>query len=624
MPLQKYVFRPGINKEGTAYSNEGGWFNSNLIRFRKGLPEKIGGWQKASTDSFKSTGRALHAWVDLAGTKFLGLGTTWKYYVLEGSTYNDVTPIRATTTNGIVFAATNGSTTITATDSNHGAIINDFVTISGAASLGGLITAEVLNQEYQITSVPSVNTFTFTATATANGSDTGNGGSGADAAYQINVGLDVYVPSTGWGSDYWGSGTWGSVSALGANSQLRLWSHDNFGEDLLMCVRGAGVFYWDASSGTNTRAVALSALTSANLTPTVALQIMVSDIDRHVICFGADPLNDSGTARTGAIDPMFIAWSDQENVEQWEPLATNTAGSFRLSAGSAIVGAIRARQETLIWTDTSLYSMTFVGQPFTFAINLVNEGVGLVGPNAMVNTPKGVFWMDKKGFYSYSGQIQELPCTVDDYVFSDLNQTQSYQIFGFVNKAFNEVGWFYCSGTNTVLDKYVTYNYEENVWMIGELSRTCWLDEGIFSDPKATSSSDYVGYLYNQESGVDNDGVAMTDVFIESSDFDIDPGGEDYQFISKIIPDIKFTGNVATGATGQNVDIVVKRRNFPGEELTTAVTSSCTSVTTKIDTRVRGRQAVLRIQSNDTDTTAVGTSFRVGAMRMDYKPDGTR
>ena len=625
MPLQKYVFRPGINKEGTAYSNEGGWFNSNLVRFRKGLPEKIGGWQKASTNSFKSTGRALHAWVDLAGTKFLGLGTTWKYYVLEGSTYNDVTPIRATTTNGIVFAATNGSTTITATDSNHGAIINDFVTISGAASLGGLITAEVLNQEYQITSVPSVNTFTFTATATANGSDTGNGGSGADAAYQINVGLDVYVPSTGWGSDYWGSGTWGSVSALGANSQLRLWSHDNFGEDLLMCVRGAGVFYWDESGGTDNRAVALSALTSANLTPTVALQIMVSDIDRHVICFGADPLNDSSTARTGAIDPMFIAWSDQENVEQWEPLATNTAGSFRLSAGSAIVGAIRARQETLIWTDTSLYSMTFVGQPFTFAINLVNEGVGLVGPNAMVNTPKGVFWMDKKGFYSYSGQIQELPCTVDDYVFSDLNQTQSYQIFGFVNKAFNEVGWFYCSGTNTVLDKYVTYNYEENVWMIGELSRTCWLDEGIFSDPKATSSSsDYVGYLYNQESGVDNDGVAMTDVFIESSDFDIDPGGEDYQFISKIIPDIKFTGNVATGATGQNVDIVVKRRNFPGEELTTAVTSSCTSVTTKIDTRVRGRQAVLRIQSNDTDTTAVGTSFRVGAMRMDYKPDGTR
>ena len=623
MPLQKFIFQPGINKEGTAYSNRGGWFDSNLVRFRKGLPEKIGGWVKSSSNSFKATGRALHAWVDLSGTKYLGLGTTWKYYALDGQVFNDITPIRATTTNGIVFAATNGSAVITATDSDHGCVVDDFVTISGAVSLGGLITAAVLNQEYQVTAVPSVNTFTFTATATANSSDTGNGGSGADAAYQINVGLDVYVPSTGWGSDYWGAGTFGSVSSLGSTNQLRIWSHDNFGEDLLICARGAGIFYWDESGGANTRAVSLTTL-GANLPPTLALQVMVSDIDRHVICFGADPLNDGRTARTGAIDPMFIAWSDQENVEQWEPLNTNTAGSFRLSAGSAIVGAIRARQETLIWTDTSLYSMTFVGQPFTFAINLVNEGVGLVGPNAMINTPKGVFWMDKKGFYVYSGQVQELPCSVDAYVFSDVNQTQSYQIFGFVNKGFNEVGWFYCSGTSTTPDKYVTYNYEENVWMIGELSRSCWLDEGIFSDPKATSSTSDVGYLYNHESGVDNDGTAMTNVFIESSDFDIDPGGEEFQFISRVIPDIEFTGNADTGASGQNVDIVLKRRNFPGQELTTALTSSCTSVTTRIDTRVRGRQAVLRIQSNDTDTTAVGTSFRVGAMRMDFKPDGRR
>ena len=623
MPLQKFIFQPGINKEGTAYSNRGGWFDSNLVRFRKGLPEKIGGWVKSSSNSFKATGRALHAWVDLSGTKYLGLGTTWKYYILDGQSFSDITPIRATTTNGIVFAATNGSAVITATDSDHGCVVDDFVTISGAVSLGGLITAAVLNQEYQVTAVPSVNTFTFTATATANSSDTGNGGSGADAAYQINVGLDVYVPSTGWGSDYWGAGTFGSVSSLGSTNQLRIWSHDNFGEDLLICARGAGIFYWDESGGANTRAVSLTTL-GANLPPTLALQVMVSDIDRHVICFGADPLNDGRTARTGAVDPMFIAWSDQENVEQWEPLNTNTAGSFRLSAGSAIVGAVRARQETLIWTDTSLYSMTFVGQPFTFAINLVNEGVGLVGPNAMINTPKGVFWMDKKGFYVYSGQVQELPCSVDAYVFSDINQTQSYQIFGFVNKGFNEVGWFYCSGTSTTPDKYVTYNYEENVWMIGELSRSCWLDEGIFSDPKATSSTSDVGYLYNHESGVDNDGTAMTNVFIESSDFDIDPGGEEFQFISRVIPDIEFTGNADTGASGQNVDIVLKRRNFPGQELTTALTSSCTSVTTRIDTRVRGRQAVLRIQSNDTDTTAVGTSFRVGAMRMDFKPDGRR
>ena len=630
MPLQKLIFKPGINREGTAYSNDGGWFNSNLVRFRKGLPEKIGGWAKASTNSFLATGRAIHAWVDLAGTRYLGLGTTWKYYVVEGSVYNDVTPIRATTTNGILFAATNGSSTITATDSDHGAVVDDFVTISGAVSLGGLITADVLNQEYQIAGVTSVNVYTIVAKdtsgdeVTANSSDSGNGGSGVDGAYQINVGLDVYVPSTGWGSDTWGAGTWGSVSTLSDTNQLRVWSHDNFGEDLLINPRSGSVYYWDESSGTDTRAVILSDLSGANLTPTKSLQVMVSDIDRHVICFGADPLNDGGTARTGAVDPMFIAWSDQENVVEWEPKSTNTAGSFRLSAGSVIVGAIRARQETLVWTDTSLYSMTFVGQPFTFSINLVNEGVGLVGPKAMVNTPKGVFWMDKKGFYTYTGNIQELPCTVADHVFSDMNQTQSYQTFGFVNKAFDEVGWFYCSGSTTVIDKYVVYNYEENIWMIGSLNRTCWIDEGIFPDPKATTSSSDVGYLYNHETGNDADGSAMTDVFIESSDFDIDPAGEDFQFISKIIPDIKFTGTADTGSSGQTAEVILKRRNYPGEDLTTAVTSSCTSVTTKIDTRVRGRQAVLRIQSNDDDTTETGMSFRVGAMRLDFRPDGRR
>ena len=622
MSLQKFIFQPGINREGTAYSNEGGWFNSNRVRFRKGLPEKIGGWTKASTNFFQATGRALHAWVDTSGTKYLGLGTTWKYYVLDGDVYNDITPIRATTTNGIVFAATDGSAVITATDSSHGCVVGDFVTISGSASLGGLITAAVLNTEHQITAVPSVNTYTFTASATANSSDSGNGGAGVDGAYQLNIGLDVYVQSTGWGAGTWGSSTFGSTSALTATNQLRLWSHDNFGEDLLINPRAGGIFYWDESEGTDDRAVALSALSGANLTPTVALQVLVSDVDRHVICLGADPI--VGSSRTGSIDPMFIAWSDQENVAEWEPKSTNTAGSFRLSAGSGIIGGIRARQETLIWTDTSLYSMTFVGQPFTFSINLLNEGVGLVGPNAMVNTPRGVFWMDKKGFYAYTGQVQELPCTVTDYVFSDLEQGQTHQIFGFVNKAFDEVGWFYCSEGVTVIDRYVTYNYEEQVWMIGELSRTSWLDEGIFSDPKATSSSSDVGYIYNHESGNDDDGSAMTNVFIESSDFDIDPAGENFQFVSKIIPDIRFTGNGDTGSGGQQVDLVLKRRNFPGQELTTAVTSACVSTTTKIDTRVRGRQAVLRLQSNDDDTTKIGMGFRVGAMRLDSKPDGRR
>ena len=625
MPFQKLIFRPGINKESTAYANEGGWFDSNLVRFKKGLPEKIGGWVKATSSTYLGTGRALHAWVALDGTKFLGLGTTVKYYILEGTDFADITPIRKTSTNSITFAATNGSSTLTVTDSSHGAVQGDFVTISGAVSLGGNINSNVLNQEYEIQTVPSPNTYTITAkntsgvTVTANSSDTGDGGSGVDGVYQINVGLDVYVPATGWGADAWGSGSWGSSSSLGGNNQLRLWTHDNFGEDLLLNVRAGSIYYWDKTNGTNTRAVALTDLAGANLAPTFALQTMVSDVDRHVICFGADPLNASGTARTGAIDPLFIAFSDQENVAEWEPKTTNTAGSLRLSSGSQIIGAIRSRQEILIWTDTALYSMSFIGQPFTFGVNLINEGVGSIGPNAMINTAKGVFWMDKKGFYNYAGSVVKLPCSVEEHVFGNINETQSYQTFGFLNKEFSEVGWFYCSAGSNAIDKYVTYNYEENVWMIGELSRTAWLDEGIFANPKATSSN----YLFDHELGNDDDGNAMTNVFIESSDFDLGEG-EEFQFVSRIIPDVTFNGTGSTGASGQKVNLVLKKRNFPGEDLSVGATGSCTSVTTKIDTRVRGRQAVLRIQSDDTDTTVTGLGFKVGATRIETQPDGKR
>ena len=624
MPLQKLIFRPGINKEATAYANEGGWFDSNLVRFKKGLPEKIGGWTKATSSTYLGTGRGLHAWVAIDGTKYLGLGTTVKYYILDGTDFNDITPIRKTSTDSITFAATENSSTLTVTDTTHGATIGDFVTLSGAVSLGGNINSAVLNQEYQILTVPSNNTYTISAkntsgaTVTANSSDTGNGGSGVDGLYQINVGLDVYVPATGWGVDGWGLGGWGSASALGGNNQLRLWSHDNFGEDLLINVRAGSVYYWDKTNGVTTRAVALTDLAGANLAPTLALQTMVSDVDRHVICFGADPLNASGTARTGVIDPMFIAFSDQENVAEWEPKITNTAGSLRLSSGSQIIGAIRARQEILIWTDTALFSMSFIGQPFTFGVNLINEGVGLIGPNAMINTSKGVFWMDKKGFYTYSGSIQKLPCSVEEHVFSNLNETQNYQTFGFLNKEFSEVGWFYCSKNSTVIDKYVTYNYEENVWMIGELSRTAWLDEGIFNTPKATSSN----LLFDHESGNDDDGSPMTNVFIESSDFDLGEGDE-FQFVSRIIPDVTFNGTGSTGASGQKVNLILKKRNFPGEDLSVGATGSCTSVTTKIDTRVRGRQAVLRVQSDDTET-ATGMGFKLGATRIETQPDGKR
>jgi hypothetical protein len=620
MALQKTVFKPGINREGTDYSNEGGWFDVNLVRFRKGLPEKFGGWAKLTTDVFLGTCRALHAWVSLGSTKFLGLGTTWKYYVQEGSVFYDITPIRATTTNGITFAATDGSSTITATDSSHGAVINDFVTIAGATTLGGLITADVLNQEYQIVSVPTANTYTFVAkdtagdTVTANSSDTGNGGAGVDGVYQINVGLDVYVPSTGWGANNWGEGTFGSSSALSETGQLRLWSHDHFGENLIINPRNGGIYKWVENNGLATRAVVLSGMSGANLVPTKGIQVITSEKDRHLIVLGADPI--SGSARSGTIDPMLIAFSDQENDLQFEPLITNTAGSLRLSSGSSIIGANKSRQEILVWTDTALYSMQFVGPPFTFAVNLINEGTGLIGPKASVTAPTAVFWMSYNSFYAYNGSVQSLPCSVQNYVFSNINLTQSFKINAFTINDKSEVGWFYCSSSSTEIDSYVIYNYVEQTWIYGSLSRTAWLDAGIENYPRGVSN----GYVYEQETGFDDDGSPMTNVYIESSDFDIGDG-EQFSFIRRIIPDFKFLSNSDAG----KVNIVVKTRNFPGDSLTTSSTSSIGSTTQQSNIRARGRQAVLRFESDDDDATAnTSVGWRLGATRLDVKTDGRR
>ena len=361
-----------------------------------------------------------------------------------------------------------------------------------------------MNQEYEIATVPSTSTYTITAkdtsgdTVTANASDSGNGGGSTVGAYQINVGLDVFVDGTGWGAGTWGGGTWGSTSSLSNLNQLRLWSLDSFGEDLLSCARAGSVFYWDKTDGLSSRAVALTALTGANFAPTKGLQVLVSDVDRHVIVLGSDPINDAGTARTGAIDPLLIAFSDQENAAEWEPRSDNTAGSLRCSAGSEIIGGLRARQETLIWTDVALYSLQFVGPPLTFGLNLINEGVSLIGPNAMVNTPAGVFWMDKKGFYTYTGAVSPVPCSVHSYVFDNMEEGQAYQFFGFLNKQYNEVGWFYCGTGCTTPDRYVTYNYVEQSWAIGLLERTAWLDEGIVAFPRAAGKDSSTPYLYQR------------------------------------------------------------------------------------------------------------------------------
>ena len=620
MPFAKFQFKAGIDKEGTDYTNAGGWFDASLIRFRKGFVEKIGGWTKQTATQFIGTCRKLFAWTSLEGNKYLFIGTHLKATVLEGTTLNDITPIRATTTNGIVFAATNGSAVITATDNAHGATVNDFVTLAGAVSLGGTITAAVLNKEYQVTGVPSANTFTFTATATANGSDTGNGGSAADAAYQLSAGLDVYIQSTGYGSGLWGEGGFGSSTSLSFTNQLRLWSADNFGEDLILHPRGGGIFYWDESGGTTSRAVNITSLSGANLAPTIGLQTIVSDTDRHVIVLGADPV--SGGVRTGVIDPMFVAFSDQESIAEWQPKTDNTAGSIRLSSGSEIIGGIRSRQETLIWTDTALYSMQFVGPPLTFSVNLINEGVGMIGPNACTNSPNGIFWMADDGFYLYNGSVKKLPCSVLSYVQEDLNIGQAFKVFGLLNSEFNEVWWFYpadSDGTEEI-SRYVIYNYEEGSWSIGQLERTAWVDEGVFNRPLATADN----YIYNQEDGDDDDGLPMDGVFVESSDFDLQEGN-DFAFIRRIIPDIKFYGtNVDTGVP--QINILVKKRNSPSESLTTRVTKDISNNTDQLHVRARGRQAVIRLQSDDDAEVGVrlGYKWRLGYTRLDIHPDGRR
>jgi|TARA_R110000765_G_scaffold145586_1_gene247832 hypothetical protein len=620
MPFAKFQFKAGIDKEGTDYTNAGGWFDASLVRFRKGFVEKIGGWTKQTATTFLGTCRKLFAWTSLEGNKYLFVGTHLKSYVLEGTSLSDITPIRATTTNGIVFAATNGSATITATDSAHGATVNDFFTISGAASLGGAITATVLNKEYQVVSVVDANNFTFTATATANGSDTGNGGSGADAAYQLNAGLDVYVQSTGYGAGFWGDGAYGASTSLSFTNQLRLWSSDNFGEDLILHPRGGPIFYWDESAGTSARSVNITSLSGANLAPTIGLQTIVSDTDRHVIVLGADPV--SGGARTGVVDPMFVAFSDQESITEWEPKTDNTAGSIRLSAGSEIIGGIRSRQETLIWTDTSLYSMQFVGPPLTFSVNLINEGVGMIGPNACTNSPNGVFWMSDDGFYLYNGSVQRVACSVLSYIQEDLDLGQAFKVFGLLNSEFNEVWWFYPAESDDTeeISRYVIYNYQENSWSIGQLERTAWVEEGVFTHPLATANN----YIYNQEDGDDADGLPMDNVFIESSDFDLQEGN-DFAFIRRIIPDIKFYGsNVESGVP--QINMLIKTRNAPGESLTTRVTKDVSNNTDQLHVRARGRQAVLRLQSDDDAATGVrlGYKWRLGYTRLDIQPDGRR
>ena len=631
MPLQEIDFQPGINKEATDYSAKGGWVDGNLIRFRKGRVEKIGGWAQLGGQYFLGICRALHSWISLGGTKFLGIGTTWKYYIEEGDSYNDVTPIRSTTSAGdVTFAATDGSSIITISDTGHGAVTNDFVTFSGAATLGGVITATVLNQEYQILLVTTADAYQIVAkdtsgdTVVANSSDTGNGGSSTVGTYQINVGLDTYVNSSGWGVGTWGAGGWGSASTISAVNQLRIWTHDNFGENLIINPRGAGIYEWIENSGVSVRAVSLAGRSGAQQVPTVGLQVITSETDRHLVVLGADPV--SGGARTGAIDPMLVAFSSAEDELDFEPTTTNSAGDVRLSSGSFIVGGLKSRQEILIWTDTSLYSMTFIGPPLTFAVNLVNEGAGLLSPNAAANSPSGVFFASKTGFNFYNGSVQRLPCTVQEYVFNDIDLNQAFKSFMSINSRYNEIWFFYPSiedGTGEI-SRYVTYNYLEQTWAIGSMTRYGWLDAGIEDLPIAAAQTSGQNLLYNHETGYDDGLEPMSGVYIESADIDISAGEYDV-FMKKMIPDMAFVTDTGV-SNNPAMNIVVKRRNFPGQSLITDSTTKVTPTSTFTNLRTRARQVVFRFESDDDNDVndQKGYKWRLGSTRVDLQQSGRR
>ena len=628
MPLTKLQFKPGINRDVTSYSNEGGWVDCDKVRFRQGYPEVIGGWEKYSPETYIGTVRGLHNWVALDGGDLLGLGTESKYYVEQGQQFYDVTPIRKTSTNSITFAATNGSSTITATDANHLAVQGDFVTISGATSLGGLVTAAVLNQEYQIDSVPTANTYTIIAkdttgaTVTANASDSGNGGSGVDGVYQLNSGLNTGVGGTGWGAGTWGRGTWGSAAAQTVATQLRIWSHDNFGEDLLINPRDAGIFYWDKSDGLTSRAVNISTLGGASDVPTICKQVTVSDVDRHVIAFGADTIN------TGEQDPLLIRFSSQETATDWTPKATNTAGDLRIGAGSEFVRAVETKREIIIFTDSSMHSMQFIGPPFTFGIQPLATNITIMGPNAPVAVNDAIFWMGRQNFYLYDGQTKQLPCTVKERVFFDFDYDQADKVYGSAISEFGEIIWFYTSNTNSLAnggtgenDRYVIYNYQEGVWYYGDLGRSAFLDRGIRTFPIGAADN----YLFNHETGYTDDGAVMTSR-LESSPIDMGDG-DYFTSIRRVIPDFTFNGSTTPDPT---VNLTLQSNNFPGgnylqtelskvDRTATTTTVPFEQFTNKADVRLRGRAFSLKV---DCDTA--GVRWRLGSPRVDLRQDGRR
>ena len=694
MALKKLVLKPGVNRENTRYANENGWYESDKVRFRQGTPEKIGGWSRISVSYFVGVCRSLWNWITLENFNLLGVGTNLKFYLENGGQYNNITPIRAGAILSNPFATTNALTLVTVTDTAHGAITNDFVTFSNAATVGGLD----LNNEYQITYVDA-NTYTIVSATAATSTVTG-GGTTVNAIYQINVGDSYQIPLTGWGAGNWGSGSWGFGGT--STSALRLWSQNNFGEDLVYGFRGGAIYYWDASFGlspspftitiaspgvvtsvlslSNGTAVILTnggfpsalptglspgtiyyvvnvsgftfnlaatvggtpivttgsqsgthyimpnginivSLASASDCPIIQNFVFVSDISRFVFAFGCNDY--SATVQ----NPMLIRWSDQESVVNWTPSATNQAGSVTLSHGSSIITSIQTRQEILVWTDSAIYSLQYLGPPVVWSSQLMGDNISILGQNAAAQASGVVYWMGVDKFYSYDGRLQTLNCDLRRFVYQDINLSQDQQVFAGTNEGFNEVWWFYCSSSSLTVDRYVIYNYVEKVWYYGTMARTAWIDSGLLDYPVAAT---YTYNLVNQEYGLDNNETgtpAGIEAYISSSEFDIDDGDR-FGFVWRMLPDLTFAGSDASPTPQVTYTLYPMQNSGSGtgtavnkdvDKLTGAQYTVTEGFTGQINTRVRGRQLILKVSSDN-----LGTAWQLGSTRIDIRPDGRR
>ena len=618
MPLTKLQIAPGIDKQNTEYGAEGKWIDCDNVRFRYGLPEKIGGWEKVTSDALVGATRAILTYSDLKGVKYAIYGTNKKLYAYSENSYADITPTRAT---GSItqFETVDETSTVIVTDADHGALIGDFVTISSVSGAVGGITAANLQGEFEILTVPSSSTYTIEAPAAATSSATTGSGT---ATYQINTGAAVSLFGYGWGAGTYGASTWNSsreglTGADGVLLQSAKWALDNWGEDVLALRFDGGLFYWDTSAGLSSN---LAATTNVSNAPTKTRFMLVSGDDRHVICFGTE----TTIGTTSTQDNMFIRWSDQEDTNTWVATATNTAGSQRLTDGNKIQTAVRSRGAILVYTDTSLYQMQFIGAPFTFGFKQLGSNCGAVGIHSAIDISGIVFWMGTDSFFQFDGAVKKIPCSVQDYVFDDINNNALGDIFCAANTDFNEVIWFYPSKDSLQIDRHITYNYAENLWYTGSLARSSWADRGVYSNPYATEfdSDDTTAtistiygnkegrtFVYAHEEGVNDDGSAMTS-YIESGDIDI-ADGDQFISVSRFIPDFK-------NQVG-NVDLTIKSRPYPATTQTNHGPFAIATTTTKQDTRIRGRQLALRVSSD-----AVDDKWRYGTLRFDGKPDGAR